>query len=236
MYIHRTETVWHSPLNVYWWENKLIHKIGRKALQKQSKFQKVREARIAAIIALVLYKIRGMPAYIQIPKEDPPDAYILQESIDVKGQADISTVEITTYYNDQTETLLKQLKRTKIPENYQAYSEEYILAVEIGVRNPPINIDYNQLKDYANEINLKFPIWTLRDISHSGDTIAEVVIVNPEINKLEINVGEMAFLFKKLEIPDVLSIKQGSSKNAGKKEIYGEYDKPPWDESIYLDL
>lgn len=232
MSTRKTEPVWHSPLNVYWWENKLIQKIGTEVIKKQSKFQKVREARIAAIVALAMYKIRGIPAYVQIPKEDPPDAYILQESKEVKGQADISTIEITTYYNDSRETLLEQIKRTKVPESHKTYSDEYVLVVEIGVRNPPIHVDYNELRNYLNKVDVRFPIWTVRDISHSGDTIAEVVIVNPKTQKLKINVGEAAFTFKKLKLPDVQFVKQGTSKNAGKREYAGEYRKPPWDESL----
>lgn len=235
MSIRKTEPVWHSPLNVYWWENKLVQRIGSELLKKQSKYQKVREARIAAIVALAMYKIRGIPAYVQIPKEDPPDAYVLQESREVKGQADISTIEITTYYNDSRETLLEQIKRTKVPETHKTYSDEYVLVVEIGVRNPAIHVDYDELRNYLNKVDVRFPIWTVRDISHSGDTIAEVVIVNPKTQKLEINVGEAAFTFKKLKLPDVQFVKQGTSKNAGKREYAGEYKRPPWDESLLSD-
>ncbi|HEY4505636.1 MAG TPA: hypothetical protein VJG67_03015 [Candidatus Paceibacterota bacterium] len=235
MSIRKTEPVWHSPLNIYWWEDKLAQKIGKEIIKKRSKYQKVREARIAAIVALAMYKIRDIPAYVQIPREDPPDAYILQESKKIKGQADISTIEITTYYDDSRETLLEQLKRKKVPETHKTYSDEYILVVEIGVRNPPINIDYDELRSYLNEIDVKFPIWTVRDISHSGDTIAEVVTVNPETQTLEINVGEAAYTFKTHKLPDVQFVKQGTSKNAGKRELAGEYRKPPWDESLLGD-
>lgn len=231
--MHLTEPIWHSPLNVYWWENKLAKKIGSEFIKKQGKYQKVREARIAAIVALAMYKIRGIPAYIQIPKrDDGTDAFILQESKEAKGQVDISTIQITTYYDDSKETLLEQLKRKKVPETHRTYSDEYVLVVEIGVRNPPIHVDYIELRSYLNKIDVRFPIWTVRDISHSGDTIAEVVIVNPKTQKLEINVGEAAFTFKKLKLPDVQFAKRGTSKNAGEQEYAGEYKKPPWDESL----
>jgi hypothetical protein len=235
MSTRKTEEIWHSPLNVYWWENKLREKIGSEVIKRKSKYQKVREARVAAIVALAMYKIRDIPAYIQIPKIDPPDAYIFQESKEIKGQADISTLEITTYYDDSKETLLQQLKRKKVPPTYKTYSDEYILVVEIGVRNPPINVDYDELRNYLNNVNVRFPVWTVRDISHSGDTIAEVVIVNPKTHKIVVNVGEAAHIFKTLKLPDVQFVKQGTSKNAGNYEPAGEYRKPPWDESLLND-
>lgn len=224
--------IWHSPLNVYRWESRLIKEVGLEAIKKKGKYQKVREARIAAIVALAMYKLRDIPAYVQLPEDDPPDAYILQESKKKKGQADISTLEITTYYNDSRETLLEQLKRKKVPTTHETYSDEYILVVELGVRNPPIEIDYEELRSYLNSVGVKFPIWTIRDVSSRGNTIAEVVIVNPNTHKLTINVGEAAYIFKTKKLNDVLFTKQGTPKTAGKRMPAGQYGKPPWDESL----
>lgn len=235
MVFKRTEEIWHSPLNVYKWEARLLKKIGYKLLKKKGKYQKVREARIAAIVALAMYKIRNIPAYVQLPKNDPPDAYVLQESKKVKGQADISTLEITTYYDDSRETLLEQLKRKKVPPEYKTYSDEYVLVVEIGVREPQIVVNYDELRDYLNSVGIKFPVWTIRDISQDGNTIAEVFIVNPVTRRLSINVGEAAYDLKNKGMFDVLFVKQGTHKNAGKKTPAGHYGKPPWDESLLSD-
>lgn len=228
----KTDEEWHSPLSVYKWERKLAEKVGLEAIKKRGKYQKVREARIAAVVALAMYKLRDIPAYVQLPKDDPPDAYILQESEKIKGQADISTLEITTFYDDSKETLLEQLKRKKVPQTYQIYSGEYILVVEVGVREPPIKIDYAELRDYLNSAGVLFPVWTIRDISRPGDTIAEVIIVNPKTHKLEVSVGEAAYLFKSKKLSDVLFVKQGTKKNAGKKEPTDRQAKPPWDKSL----
>ncbi len=228
----KTDEVWHSPLNIYRWESRLAKKVGLEAIKKESKYQKVREARIAAVVALAMYQLRDIPAYVQLPKDDPPDAYVLQESKKIKGQADISTLEITTYYNDSKETLLEQLKRKKVPPTHQIYSGEYVLVVEIGLRKPPINVDYDELRNYLNGIEVRFPVWTIRDISRPGDTIAEVVIVNPKTHKLTVSIGEAAHLFKTKNLHDVIFVKRGTPKNAGKKEPAGQYGKPPWDESL----
>lgn len=228
----KTEEEWHSPLSIYKWESKLARKVGKEEINKRGKYQKVREARIAAVIALAMHEIRDIPAYVQLPKKDPPDAYILQESKKRKGQADISTIEITTYYDDSKETLLEQLKRKKVPPKYETYSDKYVLVVEVGVREPSIDIVYDELRNYLNSVGVKFPVWTIRDISSAGDTIAEVIAVNPRTKKLEVSIGKAAHLYKSNKLPDVLFVKQGTKKNAGKKEPTDRQSRPPWDKSL----
>ncbi len=193
--------IWHSPLNVYRHIQKLTEKVGTEAIENKNEYKNVREARIGAVIALVMFQTMGKPTYVQLYKPDPPDVILMQPSKDVKGQLDIILVEITSFIGDPQESLLEQLKRTKTKPGIHTLSEEYILVVNVGVG---LNVEYKLIRDYLNENNTPFPVWTIQQISNYPDTIANVVIINPELREIDINVGEVAYLFGKSGWADVL--------------------------------
>ena len=184
----------------------------------------MREARIAAVVALALYQGKK-PAYVQLPPKDPPDAYLMQQSLEKKGQLDISTLEITSYRANNNETLLDQLKRTKVGD-VPKYSDEYILVVELLSKK---DIDYEAIRDYLNSINVKFPVWTFYGKTIEGSTTAELVIINPKIWQTEINIGEAVVNLKKNGMLDVLFIKRASSEAKVRTESAGAYELSPWE-------
>ena len=176
---------WHSPVNVYMHLDKLKEKIGRQSIENSPYWKRTREARIAAVIAFVLSRIRGLPTFIRLPLHDPPDAYLMQPN---SGSMEIITVELTSYRSGAKETLLEQLARTKIKE-YETLSSEYILAVELLTED---GVDYQAINNYAVKVKALFQIWSFRKIQDSPDTIAEVIVMNPEVSRFTVNVGEEA--------------------------------------------
>lgn len=220
----RTGATWHSPYNVYRHLDKLAKKVGLSAINNDGKYKVMREARIAAVTALVIYKMTNKPAYIQLPPSDPPDAYIMQESLVKKGQLDISTIEITSY-RGQKESLLDQLIRTKVSE-VPKYSDEYILVVELLSKK---GIDYDAIREYLNSKKIQFPIWTLFGKTVDGSTTAELTIINPETASYEINIGKLAFELKEKGMKDVLSVKRTGSEKNVRTEPSGENHSSPWD-------
>jgi len=72
----KTGEIWHNPYNVYKHIARLTEKVGSETIEKHGKLKPVREARITAIAALAMYNQTGKPAYIQLCRNDPPDAYI----------------------------------------------------------------------------------------------------------------------------------------------------------------
>lgn len=225
MEIRRTGNIWHSPYNVYKHLGRLAKQVGQEAIEKEGKYKPVREARIAAVTALVISQRTKKPAYIQLPLKDPPDAYLMQQSLEKKGQLDITTLEITSYRANRNEILLDQLKRTKA-NDIQKYSDEYVLAVELLSKE---NIDYEAIRDYLNSINIRFPVWTLYGKTVDGSTTAEFTIINPKIWQTEINIGEAAFKLKQDGMLDVIFIKRAGSEKSVRAEPAGDYELPPWE-------
>lgn len=225
MEIRRTGNIWHSPYNVYKHLGRLAKVVGQDAIENQGKYKRVREARIAAVTALILSQRTRKPAYVQLPPQDPPDAYLMQSSLIKKGQLDITTLEITSYRHTNGESLLDQLKRTKI-NNPSKYSDEYVLVVELLSKN---GIDYDAIREYLNAIKLHFPVWTLYGKMVDGSTIAEFTIINPETYQSEVNIGEAGYQLKQQGMRDVFFIKRAGSEKSVRVEPSGTYELPPWE-------
>lgn len=226
--MRRTGNIWHSPYSIYKHLGRLAKQVGQEAIEKEGKYKPVREARIAAIAALVIYQRTKKPAYVQLPPKDPPDAYIMQRSLEKKGQLDITTLEITSYRANRNETLLDQLKRTKA-NDIQKYSDEYVLVVELFSKE---GIDYEAIRDYLNYISIRFPVWTLYGKTVNGSTTAEFTIINPRIWQTEINIGEAAFNLKKNGMLDMVFTKRAGSEDKVRTEPAGSYELPPWEGMI----
>src|SRR3989344_4569353 len=159
----KSGNIWHSPLNVYWHVQKLVNELGGEDLKKHPKYKQMRESQIASVIALILFRMRNIPAYIQLYKPDPPDALIMQQSRLHKGQLDISTLEITQYKGG-TESLLEQLERTKIKPGIKSLSPFYILVVDLW---PGLIVDQPELarlNKYLMENNTLFPVWLVQEV------------------------------------------------------------------------
>jgi hypothetical protein len=218
--------IWHSPVNVYWHYQRLQEHISQDVLDNTNKYQKVREALVGSVIALSLYQLNKRPSYIQLHEPDPPDVLVLQPSFKVKGQMDISLLEVTSYTGQPKDTLLEQLKRTKCPPNLHIYSENYVVVVNAGIG---LEVQFESIREYLNENRTPFPIWTLKQISNYPDTIAELVIVNPDTKRLEINIGEAVYHYQKERFPDVIKIKRAGNVKKVRQEPGGKYHKAPWD-------
>lgn len=221
-----TGKIWHSPLNVYWHLQKLGKTVTQEEFEKKREYQAMREARVGAVTALALFKLTGKPTYVQLYKPDPPDVLLMQPSKEEKGQMDITLLEITTYVGQPRETLLEQLKRTKAPKGFHKYSENYVIVVNIGIG---FEVDFEPTRKYLNENGVPFPIWTLQEISNFPDTIAELVIVNPNTKKIRVNVGEAAHEFHSLRLPDILNVRRVAKVDNVRIEEAEKYYKAPWE-------
>ncbi len=228
MQISRTGQIWHSPYNVYKHLLRLSKIVLQEDIEKKGKYKPVREARLAAVTALVISKITKNPAYVQLPSSDPPDAYLMQESKIKKGQLDITTLEITSYRGNTSESLLEQLKRTKVGKILK-YSDEYILVVELLSKK---NIDYEAIKNYLNSSNINFPVWTLYGKTVDGSTTAEFTIINPKVYSSEINIAEEAVKQKEIGMIEVIHMKRTGNEKNVRKEKAGEYELAPWSHLI----
>lgn len=223
-----TGKIWHSPLNVYWHIQELTKKVGVEAIEKERKYQQVREARVGAVMALSVFKRMNKPTYLQLYKPDPPDVILMQPSKEVKGRLDITLVEITTYIRKPNESLLDQLKRSKLKPGIPYLSDNYILAVNVGIG---LEVDYEPIRDYLNE-NIKlfpYPIWTFQQISNYPNTIGRIVIVNPKLITIDVNIGESTYLWEKLKLPDVLNTSRVANPDLVRYEPSEKCYLTPWE-------
>lgn len=224
----KSGNIWHSPLNVYWHTQKLTNELGHQGLRKHSKYKQIRESQVASVVALILFRLRNIPAYIQLYKPDPPDALIMQPSIAHKGQLDISTIEITQYLGGK-ESLFDQLKRTKVKPGIITLSSFYILVVDLWPGVVIGDLELSRLKEYLMKNNTPFPVWIIQETQASPDTVAELTIVNPTMHKMEINIGELASIYQKLGVPNVLHIKRTGNRDLVRMEKAEKFYDPPWD-------
>jgi hypothetical protein len=215
---------WFSPTYIFKHLDRLYNTVGLKTVDSSPLYGRAREARIAAIMAFVITRIRNIPALVRLPKSDPPDCYLMQPR---QGTMDITTVEITSYRSSK-ETLLDQLIRKKLNDKYlSAYSKECVLMVELFTED---KVDYEAINNYCLNKQTTVPIWCLRKVQQTPDTIAEVITINPKIEKFKINVGKEAYYFNETyKIPSSVISKKAFNVGEIKSEIIGEYDIPPWE-------
>ena len=218
---------WHSPINVFMHLDKLTKEVGNEAVEKTTKYQRVREARIAAILAFVLSQQRELPTFIRLPLSDPPDALLMQPRSET-GTMDLANVEITSYRHFSKESLLEQLKRKKINPN-SPYTREYVLLVELLTDKEP---DFESINKFTTEHKIPFSIWVLRNVQQSPDTIAEVVIINPKVSKFLVNIGEEAYYYtNKYKVPQVIFSKRtGKLENVRVEKHADECNIAPWED------
>jgi hypothetical protein len=223
-----TGKTWHSPVNVYWHIQKLIKKVGYDVVDKKPKYQSVRDANVGFIMALIFFEGMREPTYLQLYKTDPPDVILMQPFREPIGTHLLSLIEVTSYIGKPKESLLEQLKRTKTKPGIHTLSKEYILAINVGI-GLDVENEYESIKDYLNRNKNPFPIWTIQEIQRHPDTIARVVIINPEIKKFDVNVGKAIYLFEQSKLPDVLYSKRASKPELARLEKAERCHQAPWE-------
>lgn len=197
------------------------------AVELDKRFKALREAKSIAISALALYSLTNTPTFMNLSENDPPDGYLMRHSREKKGTLDILKVESTHYFDNNGETLLEQLQRTKTPEK-PIHGEEYVIIVELRTNK---QINYEEIRDYLNSIHNPFPVWTIKPLQITPDTIAEIVIVNPKIHKIIVNAGEAAYNWKQNKLPDEIEIKRvGKVEDAKFEKLDKKINvKPKWE-------
>jgi hypothetical protein len=219
-----TGNIWHSPPNAFGHVQKVAESVGWDEIEKNRKYQPMRETKIGTVMALAMFKCMGKPTYLQLYKPDPPDVILMQQSKEIIGQLDLIKVEITSYMGQPDETLLERLQRSKIPPGINLYSDEYILLVELGIG---MDIDYAPIRDYLNSNGVPFPVWTLQEVQGGPDTIARLVAINPQIRTQDLNIGEAMYLFQQEKLPNILVARRaGSVESVRTEKSEGTYGAP----------
>jgi hypothetical protein len=180
------------------------------------------------VVALALFERTGNPTYLQLHRPDPPDAYLMWESKESKGQLGITTLEVTTFFTGRSgEEFIDQIARTKIPGGIPKLTNKDVLAVWLSM---DAEVDFEHAKKKLNDNPLvKFPVWTIRDTGNLVDTTAELTIVNPAISQREINIGEAAHAFKALGEPNTKVVNWVENPEEVRVGPGEPILDPPWD-------
>lgn len=221
----QTGSIWYSPPKVY----SYIQELARSDQKIDNQLdQQVEDIRFAAVTALAMFAFNGMPAFVQLYKPDPPDAIVLQTVIPIDGTAYTTLLELTTYVGKPQETLLTRLQRKKIPPGIKTFSPEYVLAVNLGIG---FNIDYELLfiKEYLDKNNVDFPVWIIQEKSSYPDTIAEVILIDNNVKRAVLNLGELAYKYHEQNIFGVVETKRAGSKKTVKSTPNSHRYPPPWE-------
>lgn len=124
----KTDKIWHSPVKTFLDIQDLEAGIGRDAVAKEGKYQPVREARIAAVVALILFKQTGNPTYLQLHRPDPPDACLMWASPEVRG------ITVDEYEKRRADWRVKQQEIEKKIAKLRFADEEYYITAEYLIK------------------------------------------------------------------------------------------------------
>ena len=209
----------------------LVKDVGSDAIENDGKYQRVREARSVAILCFAMFVLDKNPWWLQLCKNDPPDALIMRQSPTVKGDHDIMGIEVTSYVRNKIgmpyRSLLDQLKETKMFKKYHKYTDHDAILVHLGVGLQP---DFNEIQKYMAEIKAPYEAWFIQEIQSVPDTIVKMVICNSELaRQIDVNVGEAWNNMMKAKVfSTVKSVRVGNIDKVGSTQSE-RIEGAPWD-------
>lgn len=213
--------LWFSPLRTYTDYLDLAQRVGSDVLMTDRSYERVLEAHSVAILCFALFIADGTPWWLQLCKDDPPDALIMRHSPDVVGDHDILGVEVTSYVRNKnglpSDSLLDQLKKTKMFKDYHKYTDHDVILVHLGIG---FNPDFGEIQEYMYEIDAPYEAWFIQEVQSAPDTITRMTICNRiTLRQRDINIGEAADLMRKQKIfSTVTTVRVGSIDKVGSKE------------------
>ena len=227
-----TGKIWFSAVGAYNEYLKLAAEIGTEAVEQEAQYKQVLEARLVAILCLALYGHRGTAWFLQLQKNDPPDALIMRQSPSHPGTHELLGVEVTSYFKNKSgmpkDDIFEQLKKTKMFEKYHKYSEHDVILVDLGSGYQP---DYAEIQNYMKSINAPYQVWFLQEVQPYPDTIAQLTLCNRErVFQRQINVGEAMAVMKEKGVPGVIRTERVGALGEVGKKMTAHIDGAPWDE------
>ena len=225
--------IWFNPAYIHACCAEIVKERGIDQIKKERNYKKLVESFDLSLTALTLYSLNRdtheLPL-IQIPKKDPPDGYIGQQSIKNPEDFDISVLELTRFEGKNSRTLLKQLLESdKVNPNYNKYGSHYVLLIKIEDNTHP---DYEEVNNFLVKHKINYAVWALEITQSYPDTTAKLTILNPNIQVVEVNIGEVALMYKQQKIAVAYENNRAGSKKRVRKEITNHLDKKYFDKNF----
>ena len=225
------DPIWFSPIRAYSEYLKLAETVGTEAIENNSKYRKVLETRALSVLCFALFEADKAPWFLQLNRNDPPDALIMRFSPTKLGHHEIIGVEVTSYFRNKTglpkDSLFEQLKKTKMFEKFHKYTEHDVVLVDLGSHFKP---DFIEIHEYMAKIKAPYQLWFIQEIESMPDTIAELTLCNIEgARQRKVNVGKAWHEMKEQKVFGAIRTKRvGSIDKVGAKE--GEpIEGAPWE-------
>jgi hypothetical protein len=186
------DPVWFSPIRAYSEYLKLAEKVGVEAIENDAQYKRVLETKALAILCFAMFVANKTPWFLQLHRDDPPDGLIMRISPDKPGNHEVLGVEVTSYFRNKTglpkDSLLEQLKKTKMFKDYHKYSDHDVILVDLGWGYEP---DFNEIHEYMADIGAPYQLWFLQEVQSQPDTIAEMTLCNTlEARQRKVNIGK----------------------------------------------
>lgn len=222
--------LWYSPVRVLYDYTALVSLHGADIIHEKRKYKKVIEARAVAALCLGLYETTGHPWFMQMSSIDPPDSVIMRLSPNDTGTLEKVRIEVTGYFQHNgvqpKETLLEQLKKTKIFSSHHKYDATYAILVEVGYG---YEIDYWEIHTYLNSIDAPYQVWIIQYTSYVPDTIIQIATCTHGYGIKKINISQSANSFiNKVGINSMLAARVGNIGN-GNYERSAPVTKAVWE-------
>lgn len=171
---------------------KVVEDIGSAdPIVEEDKFKKVYETRVIAVLCFALYELNRVPWFLQLRADEVTDAFIARQSPKNPGDAELLGVEVTSYFRRRkyspNETLIEQLKKTKMFADWHKYTDHDIVLVDLGTGYRP---DFEEIREYMASIKAPYQLWFIQEVDlEHPDTILQMTRCDSSgvlVNKLDI--------------------------------------------------
>lgn len=225
------DPIWFSPVRAYSEYLKVTETVDIKDIDQDNKYLRIYEARTVAVLCFALYQAQSIPWFLQLHRDDPPDALIMRMSPEQPGIHEVLGVEVTSYFRHKTglpkDSVFDQLKKTKMFDKYHKYSELDVVLVDLGWGYVP---DFNEIQRYMVAIKAPYQLWFLQEVQTQPDTIAELTLCNTErVFQKRLNIGEAWHKMKKQKVFGAIRTQRVGNVDKVRAEEGDPIEGAPWE-------
>ncbi len=187
------DPMWHTPIKAFSDYMGVAEKVGEQPILEDNKYQKVYEARVVAVLCFALYQASKIAWYLQLRKSEVTDAFIMRQSPTVPGDREVLGVEVTSYFRRTSyapqETVLDQLKKTKMFETWHKYTDHDVVLVDLGMNYWP---DFSEIQKYMVSIKAPYQLWFIQEVEpEHEDTILMLTLCEVTgVHQIRLDIGE----------------------------------------------
>lgn len=227
------DQVWHTPIKAFSDYLGVAEKVGIEPILEEDKYQKVYEARVVAVLCFALYQAEAIPWYLQLRKSEVTDAFIMRQSPDTKGDSEVLGVEVTSYFKrskySPKETVLEQLKKTKMFDNWHKYTDHDVVLVDLG---NDYKVDFGEIQQYMASIKAPYQLWFMQEIEpEHEDTIIKLTLCDKDgVHDRRLDIGEAWHTMEENNIRGSIRTQRTADKTKAGTITKGEPVKgAPWE-------